>query len=130
MLPRETLIDAMPNTVTFEKYPDLRRRLFDFFTLSNTPANAPERLEALLCCLPDIQVPADIGYADLFRVVINEFLDPHNFCISRVKRSCVHFVTPQGKIVPFDTYNLFYRDAEATDRRTASLAARRAQLGA
>ena len=129
MLPRETLIDAMPNTVTFEKYPELRRRLFDFFTLSNTPQNAPERLEALLCCLPDIQVPADIGYSDLFRVVINEFLDPHNFCISRVKRSCVHFVTPAGKIVPFDTYNLFYRDAEATQRRTASLAARKAQMG-
>ena len=128
-LPRETLVQELPNAVTFEKYPNLRARVFDFFSLSNTPQNAPERLEALLCCLPEIEVPADIGYDDLFRIAIVEFLDPHNFCISRVKRSCVHFVTPVGKIVPFDTYNLFYRDAAATARRAGSLAARMAQLG-
>ena len=129
MLPRDTLIDAMPNTVTFEKYPELRRRIFDFFSLSNTPGNASGRLEALLCCLPQIETPANIGYDNLFRVVISEFLDPHNFCISRVKRSCVHFVTPEGKIIPFDTYNLFYRDDAARQRRATSLQARRAQLG-
>ena len=67
--------------------------------------------------------------ANLFRIAIVEFLDPHNFCLSRVKRSCVHFVTAEGKIVPFDTYNLFYRDAEARARREASLAARLVQLG-
>jgi 7,8-dihydro-6-hydroxymethylpterin dimethyltransferase len=32
-----------------------------------------------------------------------------------VKRSCIHFVTPERKIIPFDTYNLFYR--EGIDRR-------------
>lgn len=128
-LPRETLVQELPNAVTFEKYPDLRRRVFDFFSLSNTPSNAPDRLEALLCCLPQIEVPTDIGYNDLFRIAIVEFLDPHNFCLSRVKRSCVHFVTPAGKIIPFDTYNLFYRDAEATARREASLQARLLQMG-
>jgi uncharacterized radical SAM superfamily Fe-S cluster-containing enzyme len=30
--------------------------------------------------------------------------------LAAVKRSCVRFVTPAGQIVPFDTYNLFYRD--------------------
>ena len=30
-----------------------------------------------------------------------------------MKRSCVHFLAPDGKIIPFDTYNTFYRsDAE------------------
>ncbi|MGB3146950.1 MAG: radical SAM protein [Paracoccaceae bacterium] len=128
MLPRDMLVDAAPNTVTFEKFPELRRRVFDFFSLSNAPQNATARLEALLCCLPEVEVPGEIGYDDLFRVAISEFLDPHNFCLSRVKRSCVHFVTPEGKIVPFDTYNLFYRDQAATARRAASLTARAAQL--
>lgn len=129
MMPRETLVDVLPNTVTFERYPGLRQRVFDFFSLSSGECNAADRLEALLCCLPEVQVPADIGYPDLFRIVIVEFLDPHNFCLSRVKRSCVHFVTPEGKIVPFDTYNLFYRDDAARARRAASLDARRAQIG-
>lgn len=130
MLPRDMLVDTAPNTVTFEKFPDLRRRIFDFFSLSSVSHNAGDRLEALLCCLPEIEVPDAIGYDNLFRIAIVEFLDPHNFCLSRVKRSCVHFVTPAGKIVPFDTYNLFYRDEAAKARRAGSLLARRAQIGA
>ena len=43
-------------------------------------------------------------------MAIVEFLDAYNFCTARVKRSCIHFVTPDGLIIPFDTYNLFYRD--------------------
>jgi uncharacterized radical SAM superfamily Fe-S cluster-containing enzyme len=27
-----------------------------------------------------------------------------------VKKSCVHIVHPDGRLIPFDTYNLFYRD--------------------
>jgi uncharacterized radical SAM superfamily Fe-S cluster-containing enzyme len=27
-----------------------------------------------------------------------------------VKKSCVHIAHPDGRIIPFDTYNLFYRD--------------------
>ena len=120
-LPRDMLVDALPNTVSFEKFPDLHRRIFEFFSLSNGPETTAERLEALLCCLPEVPVPERLGYEDIFRVAIVEFLDPHNFCISRVKRSCVHFVTPGEKIIPFDTYNLFYRDAAADERRKMSL---------
>jgi hypothetical protein len=43
-------------------------------------------------------------------VVIVQFMDRFNFCLGGVKRSCIHFVTPNGQIIPFDTYNLFYRD--------------------
>lgn len=122
-LPRKMLIDEVPNTVSFEKFPELRSRLFDFFSLSSDPTNSSERLEALLCCLPEVPTSENLGYSDIFRVVVSEFLDPHNFCISRVKRSCVHFVTVEGKIIPFDTYNLFYRDDAAKARRKASLLA-------
>lgn len=122
LLPREIMVDALPNAISFEKYPELRQRMFEFFSLSSVPANTPERLEALLCCLPEVPAPAGLGYGDIFRIAIVEFLDAHNFCISRVKRSCVHFLTPEGKIIPFDTYNLFYRDEAARARRAASLA--------
>ncbi len=122
-LPREVLVGAVPNTVSFEKYPGLRDRFFEFFSLESDPTNAPQRLEALLCCLPKIPTPEEITYEDIFRVAITEFLDPHNFSISRVKRSCLHFVTAEGKIIPFDTYNLFYRDDAARARRKASLTA-------
>ena len=47
-------------------------------------------------------------------------MDAHNFCLGNVKRSCVHFVTPAGRIIPFDTYNLFYRDGRIDERRRAA----------
>jgi uncharacterized radical SAM superfamily Fe-S cluster-containing enzyme len=51
-----------------------------------------------------------LGYDKVFRVVIVQFLDRFNFCIASVKRSCIHFVTPEMQMIPFDTYNLFYRN--------------------
>ncbi len=120
--PRDMLVQALPNAITFEKYPELHKEILNFFSLATVECNNPERLDALLCCLPQIPVPEGMGYENIFRIAIVEFLDAHNFCISRVKRSCVHFVTPAGQIIPFDTYNLFYRDAAAQERMKRSKA--------
>ncbi len=54
-------------------------------------------------------MPQSLGYEHTFRVVISSFLDRYNFDLGTVKRSCVHFVQPDGRIIPFDTYNTFYR---------------------
>ena len=52
-----------------------------------------------------------IGYRNIFRVIIMQFLDAHAFDVRSVKKSCVHIVHPEdGRLIPFDTYNLFYRD--------------------
>lgn len=120
MIPKEVITSDIPNAVTFEKYPDLKQRIFDFFSLSTNDKNSANRLEALLCCLPTIETPDTIGYENLFRVAISEFLDPYNFSLSRVKRSCVHFVTQDQGIIPFDTYNLLYRDGKIEQRRKAA----------
>jgi 7,8-dihydro-6-hydroxymethylpterin dimethyltransferase len=120
--PQDMLVEALPNAITFEKYPDLHKQILNFFSLATVECNNPERLDALLCCLPQIPVPEGMGYENIFRIAIVEFLDAHNFCISRVKRSCVHFVTPAGQIIPFDTYNLFYRDQAARERMQRSKA--------
>ncbi len=119
-IPKEAIISEIPNAVTFEKYPALKERIFDFFSLSTNDENQAHRLDALLCCLPQIEAPQSITYENLFRVVISEFLDPYNFCIARVKRSCVHFVTLDQGIIPFDTYNMLYRDGKIAERRKAA----------
>ena len=108
LLPRDLLVAATPNTVTFESYPELQRRVFDLLSLSTAQADTSDKLASLLCCLPDAAVPQEVGYAQTFRVVISQFLDRYNFDVGTVKRSCVHFVEPGG-IIPFDTYNTFYR---------------------
>ncbi|HEV2548927.1 MAG TPA: radical SAM protein [Stellaceae bacterium] len=117
LLPREELLAAAPNTVSFEKYPELQRRLFELMSLSATGEQTESTLGSLLCCLPQVEMPKNLGYDKVFRVLIVQFLDRFNFCIAAVKRSCIHFVTPQAKIIPFDTYNLFYRDGLDVRRR-------------
>ena len=81
----------------------------------------------MLCCLPHAMVREELSYANSFRVVILQFLDRYNFDIGTVKRSCVHFVTTDDQIIPFDTYNTFYRDGA---EGAGVLARHRAQTGA
>ena len=72
---------------------------------------APAALRELLCCLPRVAAPGDLGYENIFRVIIMQFIDAHAFDVRSVKKTCVHIVHPDdGRLIPFDTYNLFYRD--------------------
>jgi hypothetical protein len=114
LFPKDKLLESAPNAVTFEKYPELHKQVFEFFSLATAQSNTPQRLEALLCCLPQVPIPAELGYEHIFRLAIVEFLDAYNFCLGRVKRSCIHFLTPEGGIIPFDTYNLFYRNGRVS----------------
>ncbi|WP_430420140.1 radical SAM protein [Phenylobacterium sp.] len=113
MLPRELFVAAAPNTVTFESYPELREKVFELLSLSTAQGNTSDKLANLLCCLPEAAVPQEVAYENTFRVVVSQFLDRFNFDLGTVKRSCVHFVQPDGRIIPFDTYNTFYRPGAA-----------------
>jgi len=108
LLPRELLLQG-PNTVSYETYPALHDAVMNLLSLATAQANTEDKLAGLLCCLPQALVPSELSYANTFRVVILQFLDRYNFDLGTVKRSCVHFVTPEGKIIPFDTYNSYYR---------------------
>jgi uncharacterized radical SAM superfamily Fe-S cluster-containing enzyme len=110
LVPREEFVAVTPNAISFEKQPVLKEKFIELFSLSSGPNNAGERLAEFLCCLPKVQAPANLTYENVFRVAIVQFMDRFNFCVGGVKRSCIHFVTPAGQIIPFDTYNLFYRD--------------------
>jgi hypothetical protein len=123
LFPREQLLSVMPNTISPEKYPVLRdkfqEKFLDLFSLSSGPLNTSARVAELLCCLPTFEVPDGLSYENVFRVTIVQFLDRFNFCVGNVKRSCIHFVTEKGAIIPFDTYNLFYRNGKIDGIRAA-----------
>lgn len=111
-IPREDLVAAAPNSVAFERNQEIRQKVIDLFSLSSGDLNTAERMGSLLCCLPKVPILENMGYENIFRITIIQFLDRFNFCVGNVKRSCIHFVTPEQKIIPFDTYNLFYRNGE------------------
>ncbi|MGL4410210.1 MAG: hypothetical protein ACRCTU_17640, partial [Zoogloea sp.] len=68
-------------------------------------------LSDLLCCLPQVSAP-ELGYENVFRVLIVQFMDARNLDIRALKKSCVHMVQPDGRLIPFESHNLFYRDGQ------------------
>jgi tetraether lipid synthase len=128
LVPREEFVAITPNTISFEKQPVLKEKFIELFSLSSGANNAPARLAEFLCCLPKAEVPAGLTYENVFRVTIVQFMDRFNFCVGGVKRSCIHFVTPNGQIIPFDTYNLFYRDGRIAKIRAELARAKEEQL--
>jgi len=107
-LSREDQLAGAGNTIAFERDPELQERFLRLFSLDSCAENGAERLHSLLCCLPRVEAP-ELSYADVFRIVIMGFMDAHDFCLGAIKRSCVHFVEPDGRIYPFETYNLLHR---------------------
>ncbi len=90
LIPREEFVAIAPNAINFEKHPVLREKFVELFSLSSGANNTSQRLTEFLCCLPKVTVPSGLGY-----------------------------VTPNGQIIPFDTYNLFYRDGRIDGIRAA-----------
>ena len=97
------------NTVNFETVPEVQAKLLQLFSTAHSPQSATDSLASILCCLPQVEV-AGLTYANLFRVIVMKFYDAYDFDVRGVKKSCVHIVHQDGRIIPFDTMNLFYRD--------------------
>lgn len=108
----EVLLGAGGNTIRYEEDPAIKDKIFSLFSLNHSPQSSSHAVVDLLCCLPKIEAPA-LKYENIFRVIIMEFLDAWNFDVRSVKRSCVHIMHPDGRVIPFDTYNLFYRNNES-----------------
>lgn len=119
MIDPKILIEGGRNTIVYEQDDAVRDGVFKLFSTSHSPASGVASLRDLLCCLPQVSVPEALGYANLFRVIIMQFIDAWSFDVRSVKKSCVHIVHPDGRLIPFDTYNLFYRDALESTRLAA-----------
>jgi uncharacterized radical SAM superfamily Fe-S cluster-containing enzyme len=114
----QVLIGGRRNTIVYEYDDDVRDHIFKLFATNHSPQSGVASLRELLCCLPMAAAPDGMGYENLFRVIIMDFIDAHSFDVRSVKKSCVHIVHPDGRLIPFDTYNLFYRDGLELTRLT------------
>ncbi len=110
MIDPEVLLEGGRNTIVYENEQDIKNKLFKLFSLNHSPQSGLRSLNDLLCCLPKVSLPPHLGYDNVFRVLIMKFMDEHDLDIRSVKKCCVHIVHPDGRIIPFDTYNLFYRE--------------------
>ena len=110
-IPRDALIDGARNTIVFESDRGLRDCIFAAYSTAHGPESAAASLGQLLCCLPTVGGLPQLTYDRVFRVIIMQFLDRHTIDLRSVRKSCVHIAHPDGRrVIPFDAYNVLYRD--------------------
>lgn len=106
----EFLIEAGRATITYEAEPEIREHFLKLFSTHHsisTQTNAMTGFLAQHGSEPD----TELTYNNIFRVLIVEFIDAYSFDIRAIRKTCVHIVHPDGdRVIPFDTYNLLYRD--------------------
>jgi len=105
----QDLLDNSRNTIIYEQDERLHQHMIQLFSTGNSVECAADELQSVMCCLPQINAPS-LGYDNLFRIIIMRFIDAYDFDVRAIKKSCVHIVSKEGKIIPFETMNLFYRD--------------------
>ena len=110
MIDPQVLINGGRNTIVYEEDQAVREGVFKLFATNHSPQSGAGTLRDLLCCLPRLAAPPQLSYRNIFRVLIVQFMDAYSFDVRSVKKTCIHIVHPDGRLIPFDTYNLFYRD--------------------
>lgn len=104
----QALIEKGGATISYERLPAMREEAVKLLSAAHSPMSGAMRLASLLCCLPTIKAD-NLSYQNVFRLIIMKFMDRYDMDVRSVKKSCVHIVHPDGRVIPFDTYNLFYR---------------------
>jgi uncharacterized radical SAM superfamily Fe-S cluster-containing enzyme len=137
MIPPEVLINGAANTIIYEQdsgirahlaqHPELlanaaagavktalnpvKEGLFKLFSTNHSPQSQASTLRDLLCCLPQMLAPQDLTYQNLFRILIVQFIDADSFDLRSIRKTCIHIAHPDAeRLIPFDTFNMFYRD--------------------
>jgi 7,8-dihydro-6-hydroxymethylpterin dimethyltransferase len=117
MIEPDVLINGGRNTIIYEKDETIRQHIFKLFSTNHSPQSQATTLRELLCCLPQVLAPKSLGYDNLFRVLIVQFIDAQSFDLRSIKKTCIHIAHPDAKrLIPFDTYNMFYRDRLEAER--------------
>ncbi len=130
MIPGDVLINGASNTIVYEQDEAIRSHLaknpellvkavanplkdgiFKLFSTNHSPQSQASSLRDLLCCLPKVLTTNDLTYENLFRVLIVQFIDAETFDLRSIRKTCIHIAHPDAqRLIPFDTFNLFYRD--------------------
>ena len=111
----QDILDNSRNTIVYEQDERLHQHMIQLFSTGNSVECATDELQSVMCCLPQISAP-NLGYDNLFRIIIMRFIDAYDFDVRAIKKSCVHIVSDDMTIIPFETMNLFYRDAKKRAR--------------
>ena len=79
----------------------MRDGVFKLFATNHSPQLGRPSAFAICCAACRTSTsPPELGYDNLFRVIIMQFIDAYSFDVRSVKKTCVHIVHPDGAAHP------------------------------
>lgn len=112
---QQNIINQVANPIEAQNQ-QTKNSLIKVLSTNHSPESQANCLSELLCCLPKIDAP-HLGYDNVFRIMVVQFMDVQNLDIRSLKKSCIHFATldkdGNGKMIPFESFNILYRDDRA-----------------
>lgn len=106
-IPKE-VVTAHEGTVAFEQDRAFVKAVIETVSLDTAMGEGilkDKIKQKLFCCWPSFLAPSQMGYENVFRIIIMEFSDVYNFDVSNIKRECNFMVEPE-RVIPFSTYNM------------------------
>ncbi len=121
----QSLVEGSGNTIVFERdeamKSTMKDQVFKLFSTNHSPESQANCLSELMCCLPLISAPQNLRYDNVFRVLIVQFMDAYSLDVRALKKSCIHFAQADGSMIPFESFNLLYRNRQQLNQIQASI---------
>jgi len=99
-------LDYITNRAWGELSEDVRQALETMWSAQSVPGT--ESLASSFSCAScNIQLPESLSELAnrIFYVGSHAFMDAHTFDLKRAMKCCVHFLIPDGRMIPFCVYN-------------------------
>ncbi len=112
-IPKQAIVEQK-GTIAFEQDRGFVKTVVETISLDTAMGKAilkDKIKQKLFCCWPDFLTPADMGYENVFRVVVMEFSDIYNFDTTNIKREC-NFMIQTNSVIPFSTYNMGIKSSQ------------------
>ena len=138
-LPRVLNVDDYLDYITNRTWPDasedVKHALEALWSSSAVPGS--ESLVSQFTCAVcniDLAISSRDLAKRIFAISVKDFMDAYTFDVKKVMKCCVEIITPDGRLIPFCSYNNVgyreeVRDAMVTKRAAARRQAKQAMAG-
>ena len=109
-LPRVVNVDDYLDYITNRTWPDpsedIKMALEGLWSSSAVPGSTTlaEQFSCITCNLDLGATNHDLAKR-IFAINIKDFMDPYTFDVKKLMKCCVEFITPDGRLIPFCSYN-------------------------
>jgi 7,8-dihydro-6-hydroxymethylpterin dimethyltransferase len=134
-LPRLLNVDDYLDYITNRTWPefssDIKVALEGLWSSSAAPGadTLADQFECVTCDLGLITTGHELA-KHVFAISVKDFMDTYTFDVKKVMKCCVEIITPEGKMIPFCSYNnVGYREADRAHMAAKRLNERQAKKG-